>query len=327
LRRRLLGAKLPPVQRARVLNEAACYELLAGTALLDRLADGFVALSRGEVAAPTRIGVATESGFSLTMPAHRAGGHIVVKIVNVFEGNPAHGLPSHQAVICAFDERTGSCVAILDGTAITARRTAGAAALSARILARKDARVLTIVGAGVQGRAHLEVLPLVRDLEEIRIVSRQRDDAERLAALDGRATAVDSVENAVRSSDIVSLCTASGNPVIDADWIRPGTHVTSVGYAEPLGELPRGLLDRASLFVETRLAFEPTPAGCYELQGIDPARGSELGEVLAGIRPERRSDDEITVYKAMGHAVEDHVATELILSEAHRADTSVAIDL
>jgi ornithine cyclodeaminase/alanine dehydrogenase-like protein (mu-crystallin family) len=315
------------VQHARVLNEAACYELLAGTALVDRLADGFVALSRGEVVAPTRVGLATESGFSLAMPAHLAGGHIVVKIVNVFEGNPAHGLPSHQAVICAFDESTGSCVAILDGTAITARRTAGAAALSARILAREDARVLTIVGAGVQGRAHLEVLPLVRDLEEIRIASLERDHAERLAALDGRATAVDSVADAVRSSDIVSLCTHSGEPVIDADWIRPGTHVTSVGYREPLGELPRGLLDRASLFVETRLAFEPTPVGCYELQGIDPAGGTELGEVLAAIRPGRRSDDEITVYKAMGHAVEDHVATELVLSEAQRVNASVAIDL
>ena len=315
------------MQQIRVLDEAVCARLLAGPALLERLAEGFVALSAGEVVASTRSEVAVEGGYSLAMAAHRADGHIVVKIVNVFEGNLERGMPSHQAVICVFDAGTGSCVAFLDGTAITARRTAGAAALSARILAREDARVLTIVGAGVQGRAHLELMPLVRDLDEIRIVSLHREDAERLAALDERATAAESLAEAVASSDIVSLCTASGQPVIEAAWIRPGTHVTSVGYCEPFGELPRSLLERASLFVETRLAFEATPVGCFELQGIDPATGTELGEVLAGLKPGRRDVEQTTVYKAMGHAVEDHVAAELVLEEAQRLGASPTIRL
>ena len=311
----------------RVFDKAAVEQLLDGRELLDALEGGFVALSRGEVVAPMRIEVAVEKGYSLAMPAYRQGGHIVVKIVNVFEGNETVGLPSHQAVICAFDAETGSCVAFLDATAITASRTAAAAVLSTRMLARRNARVLTIVGAGVQGLAHLELMPLVRPLDEIRIASLRYEDAERLAALDDRAVAVESVAEAVRSSDIVSLCTHSGTPVIDPAWVQPGTHVTSVGYCQPQSELPAGLLERASLFVETRLAFEPTPVGCFELQGLDPGRAAELGEVLAGLKAARRSDEEITVYKAMGHAIEDHVATELVLRHSAQLDRVVSVQL
>ncbi len=103
--------------------------------------------------------------------------------------------------------------------------------------------------------------------------------------------------------------------------------MTSVGFCEPLGELPRELLDEASLFVETRLAFEPTPVGCFELQGRDPARASELGEVLAETRPGRRSDSEVTIYKAMGHAIEDHVAATLVLERAKQDGTVTSLEL
>lgn len=311
------------------LDQAEVERLVDARQLLDELADGFRSLSAGEVVAPTRIEVAVDQGFSLSMPAYRPGGHIAVKIVNVFEANEALGLPSHLALIALFDADTGVCVAVMDGTAITALRTAGAAQLSTRLLAREDARVVTIVGAGVQGRTHLELLPLVRDVEEIRVSSLRLEDAERLAERDPRAAAVASrdLEAAVGSSDVVCLCTHAGEAVIDADWIRPGTHVTSVGYKEPHGELPRSLLERGRLFVETRLAFEPTPTGCFELQGLDPSTGTELGEVLNGVRPGRSSTDEITVYKAMGHAVEDLVGAELALQGARREGAGRAVRL
>jgi ornithine cyclodeaminase/alanine dehydrogenase-like protein (mu-crystallin family) len=197
------------------------------------------------------------------------------------------------------------------------------------VLAREDAPVLTIVGAGVQGRAHLETLPLVRDVDEIRVSSLQPEDAERLAARDPRGVAVASndLETAVRTSDVVCLCSHSGEPVIDAGWVRAGTHVTSVGYREPRGELPRPLLDRGRLFVESRLALEPPPTGCYELQGLDPATATELGEVLDGARPGRVSPEEITVYKAMGHAIEDVVAAELALRTAIREGAGLSVRL
>ena len=312
-----------------LLDQPTVARLIDTVQLLDELADGFRSLSAGDVVAPTRIEVALDQGFSLSMPAYRPGGHIVVKIVNVFEGNESLGLPSHLALIALFDAQTGVCVAVMDGTLITALRTAGAAALSARLLAREDARVLTIVGAGVQGRTHLDLLPLVRDFDEIRVGSLRLEDADRLAARDRRAVAVasDDLEAAVRSADVVCLCTHSGEAVIDAEWVRDGTHVTSVGYREPHGELPPALLECGRLFVETRLAFEPTPTGCYELRGVDPATGTELGEVLSGERPGRTSVDEITVYKAMGHAVEDLVAAELAVRAALRDGAGKTLQL
>jgi alanine dehydrogenase len=110
------------------------------------------------------------------------------------------------------------------------------------------------------------------------------------------------------------MCTSAGWPVLDATWVAPGTHVTSVGYHEPQGELPPQLLERATLFVETRLAFEPPPGGCFELAGLDPGMGRELGEVLQDSVPGRTSPHEVTVFKSMGHAVEDLAACECLLS-------------
>jgi alanine dehydrogenase len=285
--------------------------------LLDALADGFAALSAGAVDAAPRNEIAPPGGgFLLSMPGHRSGGDLTVKVVTLFEDNAERGLPAHLATIGLYDAATGACRAFMDGTYVTALRTSAAAALSARLLARPDARVLTLVGAGVQGRNHLRVFPLVRDLEEIRIASRDAEGAERLAAEHPRARAVEDVEAAMRDSDLVALATSAAEPVIAADWVRAGTHVTSVGYRPPRGELPPALLERARLFVESRDAFESPPVGCAELAGVAPERGTELGQVVAGTRPGRRSPEEITVYKAMGHVMEDIVAAELALRAA-----------
>jgi ornithine cyclodeaminase/alanine dehydrogenase-like protein (mu-crystallin family) len=122
----------------------------------------------------------------------------------------------------------------------------------------------------------------VRPFSEIRIASRHFAHAEQLAATDARACAVETPEEAVRGADVVCLCTSAGEPVVSLDWLAPGTHVTSVGYAPPGGELDPRVLSSARLFVETRLAFEPPPVGCAELAGIDPSVGTELGLVLLG---------------------------------------------
>jgi ornithine cyclodeaminase/thiomorpholine-carboxylate dehydrogenase len=301
-----------------LLEQQALVGVLRPRDLLAALAGGFRSLSAGDVVAPDRVQLTTSKGFCLSMPAWRSGALFVVKLVNVFEENEHRGLPSHQAVINVFDAETGSCVAVMDGTLVTALRTSGAAALSVELLARTDAKVLTIIGAGVQGRTHLELVPHVRDVEEIRIGSLRLEEAERLAAVDPRARAVADWEEAVRTSDLVCLCTHAGTPVVEPEWMRPGTHLTSVGYKDPDGELPRALLNRSSLFVESRLAFEPPPAGCFELAGVEPSRGTELGEVLNGDAAGRVDDEEITVYKAMGHAVEDLVVAELALECAVR---------
>ncbi len=281
-------------------------------ALLDALADGFKALSAGQTVVPDRNEVSVaDTGFLLCMPAWQPGYEIAVKLVAGFHGNPAKGLPSYHALICAFDSETGQPVAIMDGAYITAMRTAGAAALATRLLAREDARVLAIVGAGAQGRAHLDMMPRVRDFKEIRIASLYPDDARKLVDGNPAARWVESPEEAVRGADVVCLCTTSERPVIEAHWIAPGTHVTSVGYAPPGAELSRDVILRGRLFVETRSAFRPPPAGCADLEGLAPETGTELGEVLSGASPGRRSDGEITVYKSMGHAMEDMVAANM----------------
>jgi ornithine cyclodeaminase/alanine dehydrogenase-like protein (mu-crystallin family) len=314
--------------RVLMLSEADVQRLLDPDALLDALAEEFAALSDGAVSAPNRNEVAVaDAGVLMAMPAFRPGREVTVKLVSVFHGNEAHGLPGHHALICLFGAQTGVPLAIMDGTYITALRTAGAAALATRALAREDARVLAIVGAGVQGRAHLTMLPRVRAFAEIRIASRRVAHAEQLAALDVRARPVASIEDAVRGADVVCLCTSSPDPVMRGGWLAPGAHVTSVGYRPPSGELDRALIERGRLFVETRLAFAPPPAGCGELTGLDPATGTELGEVLLGRRPGRQSDAEITVYKAMGHACEDMAAASLVYRRAQHENAGVSVSL
>src|SRR6266567_5282243 len=300
-----------------LLNETEVQRLLDPDALLEALAEGFRALSSGLVDAPKRNEVSVpNTGFLLAMPAYQQGREVTVKLVSVFHGNERLGLPVHQALICLFDPETGTPLSVMDGTYITALRTAGAAALSTRLLARTDTRVLAIIGAGVQGRSHLKMLPRVRQFSEIRIASEHFAHAQQIAATDSRAHAVETVEQAVRGADVVCLCTHSGEPVISIDWLAPGTHITSVGYNPPGGELDPKVIEHGRLYVETRMAFEPPPAGCGELVGFDPSIGTELGEVLLGRGLGRQSQDEITVYKAMGHACEDMAAASLVYRRA-----------
>ena len=311
-----------------VLSAAEVQQLLDPDVLVDALAEGFRSLSTGRLDAPNRVEVTVPAaGFLLAMPAYQLDREIAVKLVSIFHGNARLGLPTHQALICVFDPRTGTPLAIMDGSTITALRTAGAAALATRLLAPADTQVLAIVGAGVQGRAHLTMLPRVRPFAEIRIVSRQFAHAEELAATDARARAVASVEEALRGADVVCLCTSSGEPVVSLDWLARGTHVNSVGYAPPGSELDLRIIEQGHVFVETRLAFDPPPAGCVELAGRDPSTGTELGEVLLGSAPARQSRDELTIYKAMGHACEDLSAASLVYRRATKVGAGKAIEL
>jgi alanine dehydrogenase len=239
-------------------------------------------------------------------------------VVNVFEANLGLGLPTHLAMITLYDPETGAACCAMDGTYITGIRTAASAVLSARLLGRQNARVATVIGAGVQAREHLRLLPLIRRFEHINVCSLHADEAKRLADRSPVARAANDLEAAVRESDIVCLATHSATPVIDPTWIKPGTHVSSVGYHPPAGELPVVLARKERLFVESLDAFQPTPVGCSELAGIEVTRGTTLGAVVLGRAPGRATDSEITVYKAMGLAMEDMVAANLAYRRAMR---------
>lgn len=308
-----------------VLNRAQVRKLLDLDLLLSALERAFVELSAGRASVPPRIAATTERGLLAAMPGY-ADGVLEAKLVSVFPDNHAAGLPSHQATIAVFDRENGSPLALIDGTEITAVRTGASSAVSTRALAREDARVLAVLGAGVQGRSHIEAARRVRPFEEIRVASRDVESARTLAEEVG-GVALDSFEHAVRGADVVCACTDAGEPVLSADWLAPGTHVTSVGSSREGPELDPATVSAGLLVVESRVAFQPYPAGAHELQGLDPESAVELGEVLAGTREGRTSGEQITVYKSMGHAVEDAAAAGLVYRRAFEEGVGTEVEL
>ncbi|MGH7765015.1 MAG: ornithine cyclodeaminase family protein [Candidatus Dormibacteraceae bacterium] len=299
------------------LSRTEVERLLDVDAMLDALSGALVAFSSGATSVPPRAGARVgELGILGAMPGYVPGVALEVKLVSVFPSNHDRGLASHQGLIALFDEATGTPLAVMDGTYITAIRTGGTAAVAARVLARDDASVLAILGAGVQGWSHLETFPKVRDFKEIRIASRNASHAAALAARHPRARVAASYEEAVRGADVVACCTDARSPVIQREWLKVGAHVSSVGGTWG-PEVDPQTIAASHVFVEWRGAVStPPPAGAVELQGMKPEDVTELGEVLAGKSPGRRSPGEITLYKSTGHAVEDAATARLVYDRA-----------
>ena len=258
------------------------------------------------------------------MPAYLPSAGLGCKLVTLFPGNTDR--PSHQAAIVLFDPENGTPVALMDGTYITATRTAAAAALAARLLARADAKILAIIGTGVQARTHARAFGAIRDWAEIRVAGRDPVKTAALAAeLGARAS---SFEEAIRGADVVAAATHSPEPVVRAEWVAPGTHVSSVGYAVPGSELDPELVRAATIIVESReSSFAPPPGGAAELAGVDPASVAELGELVSGSRRGRATPVEITLYKSVGVAVQDLAAAALVLAAAREREVGLKIEL
>ena len=301
-----------------VLSQDDVRRLLDLDELIDALADAFVEVSAGGASVPPRVATfVPDRGLLAAMPGYAAG-VLETKLVSVFPGSE----PSHQALIALFDDATGTPLAVMDGTHITAARTGAASALSTRLLAREDARVLAVLGTGVQARSHLAAVARVRNFDEMRVAGRSRERAQTL----GVAVA-ESFEAAVRKADVVCACTDASAPVLRREWLTPGAHVTSVGASKDGPELDDATVRADVLAVESRVAFEPYPAGAHELQGLDPAAAVELGELAAATRPGRTAPDQLTVYKSMGHAAEDAAAARLVYERALREGTGTEVDL
>jgi ornithine cyclodeaminase/alanine dehydrogenase-like protein (mu-crystallin family) len=246
------------------------------------------------------------------MPGFVPGLGLGAKLVSLFPENDAKGLPSHQALVAVFDDATGTLTALMDGTHITAIRTAMSAAVAARALASRH-DVLAIIGAGVQGHTHLDAFTHLFAPSEIRVFSRTAAHGRELASTAPNARVVPSAVDAVRGADIVCCCTHSPEPVVLDEWIEPGTHVSSVGVGQ---ELDGALVDRAEVFVESYAALQVPPAGTAELQGRELSSVTEIGAVFSGAEPGRSGPDAVTVYKSMGHAVEDLAAASVVLGRA-----------
>ncbi|MDQ3876542.1 MAG: ornithine cyclodeaminase family protein [Actinomycetota bacterium] len=318
-----------------VLDEAEVEALLPLTECIDVMADALAALARGEVHNPLRFVTRSPDGASFMglMPVHRAGTEPAwaLKAICVFPENPRRGLDAHQGAVLLFDGDTGELRALLNASAVTAIRTAAVSAVATRLLAREDASELAILGAGVQARWHLKAMRAVRRFERVRICSRTPEHAEALAS-EADAEAVASAEHAVRGADVVVTATNSSSPVLERGWLRPGAHVNAVGASTPTArELDSRTMADAALFVDRRESTV-NEAGDYlialregAIAGPEHIR-AEIGELVIGAAEGRRSDDELTVFKSLGLAVEDLAAAEHVFLRARKtgAGTSVS---
>jgi len=273
------------------------------------------------------------AGFMATMPAWRGGADPVfsLKALCIIPDNPARGLDSHQGTVTLFDGSTGVPRAILDASALTAVRTAAVSAVATRLLAREDARVLAILGAGVQGRAHLTALRPVRSFAEVRVFAPSEAHARAVAG--DTATVSATAEEAVRGADVVVTATTSSEPVLRREWLAPGAHINAIGVSVPSArELDLETVVDSALFCDSRDSLR-AEAGEYRLaveqgaiDGDEHVRGS-LGEVLAGLVPGRRRDDELTVFRSLGLAVEDLAAASHAVAAARRLGIGVEVAL
>jgi thiomorpholine-carboxylate dehydrogenase len=291
----------------RVISEVEVEQCLSQDELMVEMERALIALSRGAVRQPLRgvLSIPEQRAWFGLMPAVYED-VIGAKLVTVFPGNASRGLDTHQAVIQLFHGDTGLPFALIGGRNITAWRTAAVSALATRELARPNARVLAILGSGVQARTHLSMLRRVRSFEEVRVWSRTPENAQRFAAETGAV--VMTAENAVRGADIVVTVTHSSEAVLRGEWIKEGAHVNAVGA---VGLHARELDDRA--MQQSAIVVESREAAASEsgdiVQSSVPVY-AELGEILAGdtSRPVARN----TVYKSLGVAVEDVAAARMI---------------
>jgi ornithine cyclodeaminase len=323
-----------------ILSRTEVESLLDLDRLVDALAVAMVDLSRSRASAPPRVAasVADRDALLAAMPAFLpSSGALTTKLVSVFPENT--GRPTHQAIICCFDPANGAPLAVMDGTHVTAARTAAGSMLATRLLAREGARVVSVIGTGVQAHSHARAAARLAGVQVVQIAGR---DHTRVKALvddlleEGTtATALSSIEDAVRSADVVCAVTHADEPVVRRDWLRPGTHVNSVGYnTAGQGEVDVQTIREALVVVESRsAALAAPPAGAVELAraieagAIDADHIHEIGEIAAGDRAGRADAGQLTLYKSVGVAVQDAAAAGMILEVARARGVGTEVEV
>jgi thiomorpholine-carboxylate dehydrogenase len=298
-----------PERAVPFLDEAAIRQVLRFEDLIPAMARALIDFSSGRLQQPVRniISIPQYNGFMGIMPAVY-GDIMGAKLVNLYPNNGARGLPTHLAIIAVFRAETGEPLAVMDGRLITELRTAAVSAAATRLLASPNAKSLAILGSGVQARAHVRALALVRTFDDIRVWSRDSQHAQTFATEMG-ATAT-SAEDAVRGADVVATCTNSPEPILRGAWLKPGVLVNAVGA---VGPKRRELDDEAMRGV---VVVDSRDAALQESGDVLLAQApiyAELGELLAGTKPMPKS--EVTVFKSLGLAVEDLAAAKLVLQK------------
>lgn len=323
----------------RVLTGADIRRAVTMREMIEAMRDAFIALSAGRVRMPIRsaIDFPEAEGTALFMPAaQEGGGYFSVKTVNLFPGNRAMALPFIQGLVCLFDAATGTPVALLEATTLTAMRTGAACGLATELLARPEAAVVTIIGAGTQGRTQLEAVCAVRTIKRAYIYDLNEKLAARFASemsalLGVEVVAASSVGQAVRAADILCTATVSSVPVFDDSDTRPGLHLNAIGSYKPhVQEVPADTVFRSRVFVDhVESALEeagdllvPIRSGLITRWHIV----AEIGKVAANHVSGRLSTSEVTFFKSVGVAVQDLAAAGLAFERAREAGLGSVVE-
>lgn len=320
-----------------ILSAADVRTALPMADAVEGMKRAFAAFSGSRATVPPRIhlDIPEHRGISLVMPAHVAGGGsdsaaLAVKVVSLFPGNIARGIPYIQAAVMVFEPDSGRPVALLEGAAVTAIRTGAASGAATDLLAPKDARTAAIFGAGVQARTQLEAVCAVRRIETAWIVSRTPEKAEALIAelagvgpIPRDLRRASTPREALADADIVCTATAgAGGPVFDDADLKPGVHLNAVGSFQPhVVEIPAATVARSWIVVDSRSAAEEEAGDLIQaikarLMNWDAVR-AELGELVSGVKsPDDRKPGQPTLFKSVGMAVQDAVAAGIALENA-----------
>lgn len=327
-----------------VLSRHEVEDLLDIDALIEILAKAMVHLSSGEVemAPRTIVAVRPQNGMLASMLSYTAPSEwLASKLVGIFPQNVERELPTHQAVVTVFDSQNGTPIAVMDGTYITEARTAAGSALATKLLSREDSRVMAVFGTGVQARSHCRFVSRVRKLEEIRIAGRDPAKARSLAEelngeLDVAVRPSDTFDAAAEGADIICAATHSPEPVVTRARVAPGMHINSVGV-NPDGREVDALVVKDSYVVVEALSAalaSPGAAGANDLMwavrdGVIPESHirTEIGQILGGDVKGRISDDQITLYKSVGVAVQDAAAASLVLEAARARGMGTEVEI
>src|SRR6267378_653089 len=296
------------------LDEEQVRKHLRLADLIPAMEKALIDFSAGKVTQPVRqvIPVEPPGGFYEMMPALTPEG-LGQKIVTFYPPNAEKDLPTHMAIILLNDPQTGAPIAVMDGRLITEMRTAAVSAAATKLLASPDAKILAILGSGVQARSHVEALRLVRNFEEIRVWSPNKSHAENFAKeIDAKTMPA---EDAVRGADVIVTVTSSKMSILQGKWLKSGCHVNAVGACRPdWRELDDDAMQNV-VFVDSR------EAAMKESGDVILSRAkiyAELGEALAGKVPPRAN--ETTIFKSLGMAVEDIAAALLVYRSATKQE-------
>jgi ornithine cyclodeaminase len=323
-----------------ILNHAEVAALLSMAECMEVMAEVLETLAAGEAILPLRtvIRIPDSPNAFGAMPAYLARpAAIGIKVISVFPENGKAGLDSHQGAVLLYEAQHGQLQAIMDATTITAIRTAAVSGVATRALARDDAAELAILGSGVQARTHLEAMTLARSIRRARVWSRSAERArsfvrEMSGLYDLALEPVATPEEAVVGADIVCTVTASREPVLRGEWLVPGTHINAVGASlANARELDSGAVRRSRLYVDRRESAL-NEAGDFLIplgEGIISESHiiGELGDLLLGKIPGRRSADEITLFKSLGLAVEDVAAAHHVHAKAIATGAGTRVEL